>query len=203
MAKRRKALKIVAIMLIVILVAFLVAFFTPFFIMIAGRDGDVHGDPRVMIVLGGMHNGYEMSACLESRMEAALKYIREHEGITVIVSGGFVDDKQMSEAECMAHYLVERGVSESAILKEDRATTTVENIRFSLEMIDEKGLDVSGGVIVVTNDFHFARTRMLFARADDDIDLSTLAAPTPASEKAAIYLREPFAMIFDFLSAKF
>ena len=60
-----------------------------------------------------------------------------------------------SEAEAMAELLVAAGVPRGVIALEDRSTTTLENIRFSLPLL--------GGprVTIVTHRYHAARARMV------------------------------------------
>jgi DNA-binding beta-propeller fold protein YncE len=63
------------------------------------------------------------------------------------------------------------------------------------------GIDVTDDIVVVSNDFHLARVRMLFKRvAGGDYHLNTLAAPTShLPSRIKMYIREPLALIKSFL----
>lgn len=56
-----------------------------------------------------------------------------------VASGGQGNDEVVSEAESMRRYLTEsRHVPADAVLMEDRSTTTMENLRFSKEIMDAR-----------------------------------------------------------------
>lgn len=62
--------------------------------------------------------------------------------------GRMTQDWPETEAEAMARVAREQGVPEKAILIENRATNTGENIRFSRAMIDDAGLGFSTAIVV-------------------------------------------------------
>ncbi|WP_288516148.1 YdcF family protein [uncultured Bifidobacterium sp.] len=56
-----------------------------------------------------------------------------------VAAGGQGNDEVVSEAESMRRYLTEsRHVPADAVLMEDRSTTTMENLRFSKEIMDAR-----------------------------------------------------------------
>ncbi|MCH3968230.1 MAG: YdcF family protein [Atopobiaceae bacterium] len=72
-----------------------------------------------------------------------------------VTSGGKGSDEAMSEAASMAVWLEQRGVGVDEVILEDRSTTTLENMRFSKEVMDARGPEYS--CVFVTNDFHVFR----------------------------------------------
>ena len=62
--------------------------------------------------------------------------------------GRMTQDFPETEAEAMARVARANGVPESAILIENRATNTGENIRFSREMLDAAGITLSKAIVV-------------------------------------------------------
>lgn len=78
-----------------------------------GSYDHIQGDPRAMVVLGCqvMPDG-EPSILLRDRLDRALDYLEDHPDLTVVVSGGQGDNEPVTEARCMADYLMERGVEE-------------------------------------------------------------------------------------------
>ena len=71
----------------------------------------------------------------------------------MIVSGGQGSGEDISEADAMAAYLLSRGVERKKIIREDRSTSTRENLRFSRRYLDA----LSDSAAIVTNDFHIFR----------------------------------------------
>ena len=102
------------------------------------------------------------STVLRYRLDAASAYLRENPGTRCIVSGGKGGNEPCSEAECMATYLCESGIDESRIVLEDRSRSTVENLRYSRELLASD----TDRVGIVTNDFHVFRACSIAVRQD-------------------------------------
>ncbi len=197
--------KLLCALLVVILIG-VAAFGSLFGVVLAGSHDEINGDPQVMIILGCqvMPSGAP-SALLRDRLDTALSYLQEHPDVTVIVTGGKGSDEVISEAQSMANYIVPyltaRGFSEEQILLEEQATSTYENMVYSLEMIKAENLDLSGGVIIVSNGFHLTRARMLWNRVEGgETAVSTLAAPCSyIPSRIWMHIREPLVLAKDFL----
>ncbi|MBN6187563.1 YdcF family protein [Aneurinibacillus sp. BA2021] len=140
-----------------------------------------------MMILGAGLWGDRMSPSLQYRMDAALSYLQQSPGTTVIVTGGQGTGEDLPEAVVMQRYLVENGIAPERILVEDKAQTTAQNIQFS------KPLMKSDHVVIVTNDFHILRAKLLAKRAGMTVE--TLAAPTPESVKVKLFVREYAALL--------
>jgi uncharacterized SAM-binding protein YcdF (DUF218 family) len=110
-----------------------------------------------VIVLGAGVNGTVPSLSLRVRLDAALDYLNEHPDMPVIVSGGQGGGEAISEAECMARYLIAHGIEESRIIREDRSTSTRENFAFSIELMVQNGIDPADAFVFVTSDYHICR----------------------------------------------
>lgn len=189
--------KLLRAVLVLILVAALV-FGSLLAVVLVGSHDKVIGEPQVMIVLGCqvLPSG-EPAPMLQDRLDEALDYLESHPDVVVIVSGGKGTDKVLSEARSMANYLMAHGVPEAQILLEDRATSTYENMVYSLELLSSEGYDPKDGILVVSSGFHLARARMLWNRVDDgNVEISTLAAPYSS---LWMYIREPLVLAKDFL----
>lgn len=61
----------------------------------------------------------------------------------------------------MYRWLVARGVDESRIWKEERATSTRTNFEYSIALMAERGVEASDGFAFVTNDYHICRARAI------------------------------------------
>lgn len=132
--------------------------------VIAGARGDTAPrDVSCVIVLGAGVDGMQPSLTLKSRLDATLSYLADKPNVPVVVSGCRGEGELISEAECMARYLAEHGVSEARIWKEEQATSTRTNFAYSLTLMTEYGLDSSEPFAVVTSDYHIARARYIAA----------------------------------------
>ena len=78
--------------------------------------------------------------------------------------GGYLgpfSDQLGSEWEMMRKILMEEGVGEEFILKEDKATFTYENAIFSRRVTDEMGLEISRAILC-TQAFHSRRALLYY-----------------------------------------
>ena len=167
-----------------------------FGMVLYGSCDYVEGKPAAMLILGCQVHPWGPSVLLRDRLDEALDYLAEQPDMTVIVSGGQGPDEHDSEAAVMRDYLVAAGVVPERILVEDRSHNTFQNITYSARLMEENGLDIKRGVLVVSNGFHLARARMLWNRVTGEGEhLSTLAAPSShAPSRLWMYVREPLAL---------
>lgn len=189
------------IALLALVLAGAVAFAALLGVVLAGGHDQLRGDPQVMIILGCQVREDGPSVLLQDRLDKALDYWEDHPDLTVVVSGGQGPNEPETEARCMADYLIDHGVPQGQILLEDRSRNTVQNLRYSLELLASEGYDTTQDVVVVSNGFHLARVRMLWGRVwGGTYHLSTLAAPSShAGARLSMYLREPLALVKSFL----
>ncbi|MDO5396957.1 MAG: YdcF family protein [bacterium] len=156
-----------------------------------GVNDSVGYNEDAVIVLGCAVRGTEPTQPLAARLDAAVKYHEKNPDAYIIVSGGQGPQEYITEAECMKAYLIAHGVNESVILTEDRAASTTENIRYSREIMKEKGIPETD-IAMITNEFHIFRARQL-ARLNG-LEVTTLHAKTPWYSSPMMYLREIFAV---------
>lgn len=151
-----------------------------------------------LIVLGaGLTNGKEVSLTLKDRLDAAITCINkfENDGY-VVVSGGCGQDEEISEAEAMKNYLVDKGIPEDKILLEDKSTTTLENLKFSKKTIEKhSGKSVEKSTVkVVTTDFHALRSSIL-ANKNGYNNIEVYSSDTIGYLIPIFYLRESLAVV--------
>lgn len=113
---------------------------------------------KTVVVLGCKVRGETPSKYLYDRCMAAVDYLNKNPDAVVIASGGQGAGESISEAQCIENILLENGIDESRIYKEEKSTNTNENIKFSNDIINEKGF--SRDVTVVTNEFHEYRAKL-------------------------------------------
>lgn len=146
-----------------------------------------------LMVLGARVKGTVPSLSLQYRIDAAARYLVEHEETIVIVSGGQGPDEDISEAEAMRRGLVALGIEEARIILEDQSTSTYENIIFSKKMIPS-GLETG---LLVTNDYHLYRAGRMAKKAG--LVVTGLPAKTPKVVIVKSYVREYLAITKHYL----
>ena len=110
----------------------------------------------VFIVFGCKTYGYTPSYALEKRLEKTYELLIKNPDSVAVLSGGKGDDETVSEAASMRAYLLKKGISEDRLIIEDKSTSTISNIRNSMEIIRQKGYD-NKKISAVSNDFHIKR----------------------------------------------
>lgn len=123
------------------------------FIMTADRT-ETPDDLDYLLVLGAQVRADGTPAeVLRHRLETARNYLADHPETKAIVCGGQGDNEPVSEADCMSAWLVDAGIDSERIIREDRSTTTAENLAFASRLIDP----TRDRVGIVTNNFHVYR----------------------------------------------
>lgn len=151
-------------------------------------------DDAVMIVLGcGLSSvdNTSPSLVMNRRLDAAEEYLRENPGTVCILSGGQGPDEKVSEAKAMYDSLVRRGIDESRLYKEERSTSTQENIEFSKELILQNGLaddEDNINAIIVTDGFHQYRAHNI-GKANM-LNCFTVASKAPFGLVCIYWIRE-------------
>lgn len=114
-----------------------------------------------IIVHGAGLLGDKPTPLLKGRLDKALKlWNKQHQYGKLIVSGGKGSDEIVSEAEAMNNYYIhECQVPQESVLLENRSTTTMENLKFSKELIASLGFTgpKSYRAALVTSDYHVFR----------------------------------------------
>lgn len=156
------------------------------------------GQGTDLIILGAGLNGDQLSWTLWERMEKGLEYLKLHPEVRVIVSGGQGPGEMIPEAEAMKRFLVENGIQENRIFKEDRSKSTMENFRYSRELLTQiTGSPKPHPVLVITSDFHLFRAKFLARR--NGLIPTGIPSPTPWYLRPNSYLREYFAVVKSFI----
>lgn len=111
----------------------------------------------IIIHGAGLIDGERVSPLLAGRVDKAIEVFNcSGETAKIVASGGQGHDEKISEAQAMKNYLLEHGISSDHIILEDKSTTTLENMQFSKQILDQ--LQPNYRTIFVTNDYHVFRT---------------------------------------------
>ena len=191
MIRKHPVLTVLLVLLCLAVLAFAV---TGVIIMCAASADE--GEFDYLLVLGTVVEGTEPSPMLTDRIQGAYDYLSAHPEVICIVSGGKGDEVNLSEAQCMYNELVELGIDSDRIWMEDRATSTIENLQFTMALIEEKTGSRPEALGVLSSEFHLLRARM-FARDEGVTPIAIPAKTTDPATFVQYFLRE-IAMVWYF-----
>ena len=145
-----------------------------FIIKNARTDRDPGRD--YLIVLGAAVYKDQPSLTLVRRLEGALDYLETYPDSVAIVSGGMGPGETVTEAQAMYDWLIAAGVDPARVLKEPKASSTEENLKFSFDIIRSRGDEPAGKVAIVSSAYHLYRAKCLAAKLGVP-DAAGVAAP--------------------------
>lgn len=154
----------------------------------ARPEGDV-----IILLGGGVHRrapdltgpGFPSEDALPRLVTAAR--LQRRLDVPVVVSGGRGFDPLYAEAPVLARVLADLGVPREKILLEERSRDTVENARYTKEILEAKGLRRP---LLVTSAYHMKRAATAFHRA------GIAVTPVPAGFRTWKEKRYPWASYF-------
>ena len=133
---------------------------------------------------------------LADRIRGAYTYLTEHPDVICIVSGGKAREDRLSEAQCMYNELTAMGIAPDRIILEDQATSTRENFKYSIELLEKELGRVPRNIGVLSSEFHLLRAKMI--AKNYGIDPVTIAANTSDTQAFFRYfVREIFMIWYD------
>lgn len=154
-------------------------------------------DQDYIVVLGAKVDDGGPSKTLQERIWAAYGYLSENPDTIAIVSGGQGADEPVTEAGCMRDALVALGIDGDRIWVEDRATSTWENLRFSLDIIQERTGQRPQRIGVLSSEFHLFRTaRQAYDRG---LQVDGIPARTTEAERWLHYFIREIAGVWHYL----
>lgn len=146
-----------------------------------------------LIVLGAGVDGDTPSLILQDRINAAYAYLTAHPDTICIATGGMGDDENIAEALCIYNHLTAMGIDGNRIWMENQATSTVENFRYSIQLLQNKTGGIPASVGVLSSEFHLFRASMM--AGDQGLSPIFIAAPTSNTLTRIYYtVREIFVL---------
>lgn len=168
-------------------VLFFILFFATLFKIIKNSRSTAKNENTV-IVLGCRVKGSIPSKALVKRCLVARDYMTKNKNAIAILSGGQGADEDISEAECMERILTSYGIEKERLIKEEKSTSTYENMLFSKQIINE--LNLSKSIAIATSEYHMLRAKM-YARKVGFVSSSLPAKSIPIL-RVAYFTREVF-----------
>ena len=158
-------------------------------IIVQGSRGTPKAGCDYLIVLGAGVNGTTPSLSLRERLNAAYDYLSAHPDTICVVSGCQGNGEEISEAQCMFNELTARGIGADRVWMEEQAANTRENLRFSLELIENRTGARPAEVGIVSSEYHQYRAG-LFAREQNVTAYGIPAKTGWVTLRINYYLRE-------------
>ena len=172
------------------------------FCMLSAAHSVKHA-PRTdcLIVLGAAVHGDRVTWVLSNRLDIAAEYLYRFPDARCIVTGGQGNGETVTEASAMALYLIgEHGIAPDRILLEEKAESTLENFRYSKEILYQQFPENASSAFVTT-DFHVFRAGRV-ARSQG-LDSYGIAAPDVWYLRLNNFLRECVGISVYFLNGSF
>lgn len=163
------------------------------FMAVFGNVDNISYNEDAVIVLGAGIRGDKITLPLKMRLDKAIQYHSKNPEAIIVVTGGQGFQETVTEAYAMEKYLVEHGVARNKIIKEEKATSTTENIEFSKELLD-KYFEDNYSIVVVTNNFHVFRATSVAIKTGFK-DVSHIHAGLQWYNLMPCYLRESVAVL--------
>lgn len=116
-----------------------------------------------IVVLGCGVNGTVPSLSLQNRIDAAYAYLAAHPDAVCVVSGGQGPGEDITEASCMKRELTEMGIEVERIWEEGKSTSTMENLEFSLAVIEANAGHRPDTIGIVSSEYHLYRAGLMAA----------------------------------------
>lgn len=147
------------------------------------------------VVLGCRVYGERPSLSLIERLEAAYEYLKENPEAVCVVSGGKGDSENISEAEAMYRWLVDKGIDPSRIYKEENSISTVENIKFSKVIIEENNLNEN--IAIITSEYHAYRASVIAQK--EGFSYGAVPGKTAIWLFPTFYVRELYGILYEWV----
>ena len=158
-------------------------------IIIHASFGSPKEQVEYMVVLGAKVNPDGPSVSLWDRICGAYEYMEAHPEVIAVLSGGQGSDEPITEAECMYRELVNLGIDPKRLWKEENATSTWENLHFTLDLIEEKTGSRPHKLGVLSSEYHLFRAS-LFAKANNVEFVGIPARTSRLSQMINHFMRE-------------
>lgn len=186
-------IKIYKVLIIIFIVLLCIELILVSFIAVYGFIDNVDYTEDAVIVLGAGIRGERVTLPLKKRLDKAIEYHSKNPNALIVVTGGQGFQETVTEAYAMEKYLIEHGVDKNIILKEETATSTAENMKFSKEILDKK-FESDYSTVIVTNNFHIYRGTTIAKQAGFK-NVTHLGAGLQWYNLMPCYLRESLAVL--------
>jgi uncharacterized SAM-binding protein YcdF (DUF218 family) len=128
----------------------------------------------IVVFAGGVGESGAAGGGVQERISQALSLYREGVAPHMIISSGFVFT--LREAQMMKDIAVKNGVPADAIVLEERATNTYENVAYTRDILAANGWR---RIALVSSPYHMRRALLTWRKAAPGVEV--IATPPPSS----------------------
>jgi len=118
----------------------------------------------IVVFAGGVGESGRAGVGVQERVSKAISLFREGVAPRVIISSGFVFT--LHEGEVMKTIAIANGVPAEAIILEERAANTYENVEFTNQILRERGWR---RIVLVSSPYHMRRAMMTWHKVAPDV----------------------------------
>ncbi|OIO49337.1 MAG: YdcF family protein [Parcubacteria group bacterium CG_4_9_14_0_2_um_filter_41_8] len=191
MNKKYSFLKILSIFAAILFALFLLLFSSIF--VHSFSDNAKKADS--IVVLGAAQWDMDPSPMFQARLDHAFDLYKAGYAPSIILTGGFRQGEEVSEADVGAYYLHSKGVLPGALFVDSHGKTTFESLNSVANLLSDLNI---GPVILVSHDFH----NMRLSKMAEDIGINAVVSPVRSKNffsKIHYMLRETVVYIAYFL----
>lgn len=151
--------------------------------LLAGRYTPVMDKDYIIILGCAIKKDGTLYPLIRGRVDRAIGFWKQQnekcgKKAVFVPSGGKGSDEIIAEGEAMKRYLLDQGIPEEYILAETKSVNTIENMKFSKELIDAHSAATgsSANIAFSTTNFHVMRSGILASKVG--IKAEGMGAPT-------------------------
>ena len=129
----------------------------------------------IVVFAGGVGESGKAGGGFQERVTQAVALYRDGYAPKLIFSSGYVFT--LREAEVMKAVAIDNGVPADAILLEEAAKNTYDNVRLTKQMLDRNGWN---RILLVSSPYHMRRATMTWSKLAPDV--AVVPTPVPQSQ---------------------
>ena len=158
-----------------VVVALLLVYLAVSFVQVwqAARQDEAREVEAIVVFGAAQYNG-RPSPVLRARLDHTAALYKRGLSDVVVVTGGAQPGDRATEASASARYLKQRGVPESALLREVRGRDSWQSLASAATFLKQRGRT---RVLLVSDPFHSARVEAMA----DELGLDAFVSPTRTS----------------------
>ena len=159
-------------------------------------------DRDYIIILGcAIRGDGTLTPLLKDRVDSAVAFEKKQyrtngKHAVFVPSGGQGADEVISEGEAMENYLKSIGIPEDRIAREDKSTSTLENMKYSKEVIDGLSDSEDKKIAFATSSYHVFRGYIMAKKSEME-DAKGISAKTKPYFFPNAFLREFVGLLVD------
>ena len=159
-------------------------------------------DRDFIVILGcAIRGDGTLTPLLKDRVDSAVAFEKKQyrtngKHAVFVPSGGQGADEVISEGEAMENYLKSIGIPEDRIAREDKSTSTLENMKYSKEVIDGLSNSEDKKIAFATSSYHVFRGYIMAKKSEME-DAKGISAKTKPYFFPNAFLREFVGLLFD------